>query len=439
MVSIHWFDTSNLLARFRDDRGAAIAPIAALALIPIMTAVGATVDYSRANNVRSKLQSALDAGLLAGARENTPNWDQMAKTVFEASLKASTSANYQISKAFVQDTGQIFKGNASTVVPTAFLGLINIHSMKVAVTSTATASEADNSCILTLDKGQPKSHVSLSLNGAPVVNLSGCSIRSNTSIDCNGHDGNVTKALGAGSADGCSNPKPGSSVVPDIYAPLASKITPACGTSHGPGVNWSPGSIPATGAGFKIVTGADGRTEYHVCGDLTLKGSGALLGAPSSDALIVIENGDLEIEDKASISIARTAVVMTGNNNYNVSNRVIFPTGNGKEATLKLSPPLDPGNHWHGVALYQDPKLTKNVDNTWGPGSDFSADGLVYLGNSNVVQHGDTSSNNAKCSKFVMNQFTSNGHVNLDFNQTVASCAAIGLKQWGGIIVHLMK
>ena len=214
---------TRLIAQCRDDTAGMVAPIAALALIPIMTAVGATVDYSRANNVRSKLQSALDAGLLAGARENTPNWDQMAKTVFEASLKASTSANYQISKEFVQETGQIFKGNASTVVPTAFLGLINIHSMKVGVTSTATASEADNSCILTLDKGQPKSHVSLSLNGAPVVNLSGCSIRSNTSIDCNGHDGNLTKALGSGSASGCSNPKPGSSVVPDIYALLASK------------------------------------------------------------------------------------------------------------------------------------------------------------------------------------------------------------------------
>jgi hypothetical protein len=38
-----------------------------------------------------------------------------------------------------------------------------------------------------------------------------------------------------------------------------------------------------------------------------------------------------------------------------------------------------------------------------------------------------------------MNSFVTNGSVNLDFNQTVASCAVIGLKQWGGIIVHLVK
>ena len=74
-----------------------------------MTAISATVDYSRANNVRSKLQSALDARLLAGARENTPNWDQMAKTVFEASLKASTSADYQIEQGIRAGTRSDFQ------------------------------------------------------------------------------------------------------------------------------------------------------------------------------------------------------------------------------------------------------------------------------------------------------------------------------------------
>jgi hypothetical protein len=43
-------------------------------------------------------------------------------------------------------------------------------------------------------QGQPTSHVSLTLNGAPIINLSGCSIRSNTALECNGHDGNVSKS-----------------------------------------------------------------------------------------------------------------------------------------------------------------------------------------------------------------------------------------------------
>jgi hypothetical protein len=36
-----------------------------------------------------------------------------------------------------------------------------------------------------------------------------------------------------------------------------------------------------------------------------------------------------------------------------------------------------------------------------------------------------------------MNSFTTNGHVDLTFTQS--DCASIGLKQWGGIIVHLTR
>lgn len=425
----------RILVRFQHDTEGMIAPIFALALLPVMTTIGAAIDYSRANNVRSKLQGALDSALLAGAKTGSSNWNQIAIDVFDANIKAKVTEAFLVTKDFLQDSGQIYRATASATVPTAFLGLISIKTLKVAVAATATASEPDNSCILTLDKGQPPSHVSLRLNGAPIVNLSGCSIRSNTSLDCNGHDGNVTKSFAGGTAIGCGTPKSYAMTVPDIYSQLATNITTQCGTSR-PGVTWEAGVMP-TGPAIKTVT-VGGRTEYHICGDLTLTGSGSVPAvAPGSDALIVIENGSLNLANNASVTVARTGIVMTGNNSF--SSTVNFPNGSGKQATLTLSPPIEAGNPWQGVALYLDPKLTKDTDNKWGPGANFSADGLVYLGNSNVVTDGNTSSSNAKCSKFVMNQFTTNGHVELDFNQTVASCAAIGLKQWGGIIVYLMK
>ena len=425
----------RLIVRFLRDADGMIAPVFAITLIPVMTTVGAAVDYSRANNIRSKLQTALDVGLLAGAKDGSSNWNQRAIDAFDANVKAGISQSLTVTKSFAQDAGQIYRATASVVVPTSFLKMFQIASLQVSVAATATASDPDNSCILTLDHGQPNSHVSLSLNGAPIVNLSGCSIRSNTSIDCNGHDGSLTKAIAGGSASGCGNPKHNSMKVPDTYAPLASNITLQCGASR-PGVTWEPGILP-TGSGFKTVT-VNGRTEYHICGDLTVSGTGFLTGnAPGSDMLIVIENGDLKIATDANISVLRTGVVMTGDNSY--SSLIDFPNGAGKQGTLNLSPPIDAGNPWQGVALYQDPKLTHSVNHRWGPGASFHADGLVYLGKSNVVTDGNTSSSNAKCSKFVMNQFTTNGHVSLDFNQTVATCAAIGLKQWGGVVVYLMK
>jgi Flp pilus assembly protein TadG len=420
------------IARFRRDVDGSIAPIVALSLIPIMTAVGAAVDYSRANKFKANMQAALDTALLAGAKDGTSAWAQVAANMFDANLTARSKFGSAAAPSFVQHSDGLYAGVVAGSVQTSILAMLNIVSLPVRANATAVASDPDNSCILTLDHGQPASHISLTLNGAPIVNLSGCSIRSNTSLDCNGHDGNVTKGIAAGNSTDCGQPKSNAVVVPDVYAPLASNITKQCGASR-PGVTWTPGLTPS-GGGVVVVTN-NGRTEYHICGDLNLTGTGSF--TPAADTAIVIENGSLNIADGASVSISRTVVVLTGNNSY--ASSVNFPNGNGKSASLTLAPPLDAANPWQGVALYQDPTLTNNVDNKWGPGASFSADGLVYLGNSNVVTDGNTSSSNAKCSKFVLNSFVTNGKVNLDFDQSVTSCAAIGLKQWGGIVVHLVN
>ena len=422
---------ARLTSFFRRDDQGSIAPIAALALIPLMTAVGAALDYSHANNFRSVLQAGIDTGLLAGAKDGSSNWADVAKNVFNANLAPKAGLGTSGSPYFLQISDSVYQGTVTGTVPTSVLGLIHINYMKVSVHAAAVASPPDNSCILTLDHGQSMSHVSLSLNGAPIINLSGCSIRSNTSLDCQGHDGSVTKGIASGSAVDCGQPKSNATPVPDTYAKMADNITTQCGTSR-PGVTWVPG-LPPSGAGVRTVTNATGQTEYHICGDLNLSGSGSF--APGADTVIVIENGSLNLANNASITISKTAIVLTGNNSYPSS--VNFPNGNGQSASLTLSPPIGTGNPWQGVALFQDPKLTNNVDNKWGPGAALNADGLVYLGNSNVVTDGVTASSNAKCSKFVTNSFVTNGAVNLDFDQTVSSCAAIGLKQWGGIIVRL--
>src|SRR5215207_2987703 len=100
-----------------------------------------------------------------------------------------------------------------------------------------------------------------------------------------------------GAAAGCGHPKSNAALVPDIYSSLASNITPSCGTSR-VGASWSPESPPA-GPGI-ITVNRGGYTEYHVCGDLTLSGTGYLTGtAPANDTVIIIENGSLNIADKA--------------------------------------------------------------------------------------------------------------------------------------------
>jgi Flp pilus assembly protein TadG len=422
---------SNALRVFRAAEEGNVAVIFSLALIPIMGAMGAAVDYSRASTTKSAVQQALDVALLAGAKDGSSSWQSVATNVFKSNLGSKVAS--LPTPSFGKDSGTVYTGSVSTTVTTSVLGVMGINSVPVSASGKATAADADNSCILTLDQNAASSHVSLSLNGAPVINLSGCSIRSNTSMDCNGHDGSVTKSYASGTATACGKPTSNAPMVPDTYKDLATNISTACGGLR-PGVTWTAGVIP-TGAAVKTVNKTY-YTEYHICGDLTVTGSGYLTGsAPATDSVIIIENGSLYVGDNAVINTARTAIVFTGDNNWPA--KMVFPNGNGKTGTLSLSPPTAAGNPWQAVAVYLDPKLTKDVDNKWGPGASFSADGLVYLGNSNVVTDGNTASANSKCTKFVMNGFVTNGSVRLDFAQL--NCSAIGLKQWDGIFVHLIK
>ena len=68
----------SLFAEFRRNCAGTIAPIFALTMLPVMTAVGAAVDYSSANKIRSSMQVALDTAMLAGAKDGSSNWAQVA-------------------------------------------------------------------------------------------------------------------------------------------------------------------------------------------------------------------------------------------------------------------------------------------------------------------------------------------------------------------------
>src|SRR5579885_1974540 len=59
---------SHLVAFKREARGN-VAVIFAIAVIPLIGFVGASIDYSRANSLRTKLQDALDSTALMLAKE----------------------------------------------------------------------------------------------------------------------------------------------------------------------------------------------------------------------------------------------------------------------------------------------------------------------------------------------------------------------------------
>ena len=59
-----------LLSRFVQDCKAGVAPLLALAAIPLFASVGAAVDYGRASAARAAMQAALDATALMLSKES---------------------------------------------------------------------------------------------------------------------------------------------------------------------------------------------------------------------------------------------------------------------------------------------------------------------------------------------------------------------------------
>jgi Flp pilus assembly protein TadG len=59
------------ISRFRRNSAGNVAITFAAALLPLLGAIGASVDYSLANAERTKTQSVLDSAVLAGVQEAT--------------------------------------------------------------------------------------------------------------------------------------------------------------------------------------------------------------------------------------------------------------------------------------------------------------------------------------------------------------------------------
>ncbi len=408
------------LCVFLKDRKASVTTFSALCIIPLAVSTGVAVDLGRTLKTKVKLQAALDAAVISGVTLPAGTRNTYATSMFDAQ---SREAGITIpAPTFVTNPDKSYSGTVSVSVPTTLMKIVGQNKVDLVIRARAAAPIEDNSCILSLGQGMSSATDSMTFNGASNVDLSGCTLRSNTAMKCNGHTGNADASFAVGSAPGCANPYPGSTAIPDIHAKLATNITKQCGLASY-NLNWTAGTPPSSPQMITVVNGSI--TEYHVCGTVTLKGSGTLLGSTTADSILVVENGDLVMDKNADITLTRTTIVMTGSTG---THAIEFPNGNGKSATLRLSPGKDTANPWRGVGIYQDPALTTGVDISWGPGANLYADGLLYFPNSDATISGNATSNSSNCTKMVVNTLTSNGAV--DLKQSDSGCADIGLKQY---------
>ncbi|MBI5260532.1 MAG: pilus assembly protein [Bradyrhizobium sp.] len=147
----------HTISRFSRDQRGNIAVIFALSCVPLITVVGCAVDYARANQLYSKLQTAADAASVGALARTSPAFLAAGSMVSDGEIEAgSTDANkifagnlanasgYTLNsfQAMVKKTGSKLTSTVdfSASIPTMFLGVIGKSTLTVNGKSASTVS-----------------------------------------------------------------------------------------------------------------------------------------------------------------------------------------------------------------------------------------------------------------------------------------------------------
>jgi Flp pilus assembly protein TadG len=119
-----------LLSRFLENKAGGVAPLLGLMIIPLVGAVGAAVDYSRASATRTAMQSALDATALMLSKDaqslTAAQMEQKASVYFNALFQRPEASNVQVTQQLTSPQQGMFniKVTGSATINTMFWRLM---------------------------------------------------------------------------------------------------------------------------------------------------------------------------------------------------------------------------------------------------------------------------------------------------------------------------
>jgi Flp pilus assembly protein TadG len=412
-----------------NESGASII-IIGLAMPALIGAIGLAVEVSYWQLHRRAEQNAADAAALAAATHPASNYVAVADAVAAQYGFHNGVGNVVVSVSNPSTaagcTGNCYVVTISDGVPLFLSQVVGYqgssvngqHVTNLAATSVATTDSAPL-CILALAGSGAQGITS---NGAPKANLNGCTIQSNTGMTCHGHNLNAVVGNAVGTNSGCGITQNSNvPAVSDPYAALAANLPAnSCGGSYP-----QEPTLPAANklSGTYLKSGVQ-----VVCGDQQLTADTTM-----NNTTLVIENGRLDTNGH-TLQGSGLTIVFTGTNSSTYHH---IPSGSG---TLDITPPTS--GTWSGIAIYQDPNLTTNVNVSYsGNSPTWNISGLVYLPQASVTISGavNKSSSGATCFALVVDNLTINGTGSIFANDT--QCASAGLKQamgsgWRGMLVN---
>jgi Flp pilus assembly protein TadG len=134
-MNTRWTSLRRAFDIFRKDTRGNVALMFGVAVIPVMGMVGAAVDFSHANSVKTAMQAALDSTALMLSKNvaglTNDQLQTAAQNYFNAMFNRPEARNIQITATYTTGGGTALSVQGSATVPTTFLGVIGYTEIPV--------------------------------------------------------------------------------------------------------------------------------------------------------------------------------------------------------------------------------------------------------------------------------------------------------------------
>jgi Flp pilus assembly protein TadG len=405
-----------------------VAIIVGLVAAVVIAIVGLGVDVVGWYRTDRTLQNAADSAAIAAASNGTGTFQNEAKAVAAQYSYVHGSNGVTVTTVNNQPCpdGQANCYKVTVAMATApqfFSQVVGFPAPPLSSAAMAGGNQIRPYCILAL--ASDGTNPAILTHGSPTADLTGCNIMSNTGSTCTGHNLQATHGDAHGTNNNCGiNERSNLPAVSDPYSGLASNI-PA-NTCTGAQYSWEPTkkSNPPLSANNQWSGAKTLATPTFVCGDLQLTGD-VILTTASPGSVLVIENGMLDTNGHTLSTASNSAltIIFSGTDPSGSYNH--YPTDTTNAGTLNFMAPTT--GTWKGVAIYQDPSLTKGVSFTYaGNNPTWDITGLVYLPHADAQFKGavNKSSFGASCFALVVNNVLIDGTAHI---LETGGCAAAGL------------
>ena len=349
------------IERAGSDRGGGVAVVFGLGAVVLITLAGGGADYARLVSRRSQLQSAADAGALAGgnalklAMSTSESIVGLVDQTIRAAANATPDRPVTTQIVVAEDKSSVF-AKVEEDMKLTFGRLLGIATAKVAVKARANVVGKMRLCMLTLD---PLATGAFNLQKDAQVTALGCSLYSNSTSLAGmvGNQNSMAKAETICSAGGYQGDRANFTPTPQtdcpaIKDPMADRPAPSVGPCA---------SLPAGSSKkqpLSVVTGllsTENRIENAVtlepgtyCGGLHITKTAVVTLKPG---IYVIKDGPLFVDSQASLSGVDVGFYFMGN-----MGGLLFD----KKTSISLTAPT--GGAMAGILMMEERSVSSPVD-----------------------------------------------------------------------------